>query len=103
MESGTVSLSGTTSNVHIAKPTDTIVINGRVMRIDELVALLSSPDSAEALRLRSRETHNHEISLQVGQPQTSDRPCSVQLADELHPCAKVEPKPPSPVTRHQQK
>lgn len=72
-----VSTSITTSptNIRIADPNEPVVVNGRVMKVSEYLAVLSSLDNLEAQRLRSPETSNHEKVKPTAPPQPTSRGC----------------------------
>ena len=54
-----VVLSAQSSVVRIADPSEPVAVNGRVMRMSELVAAVSA-SNGEVQRLRNQEKRNHE-------------------------------------------
>jgi hypothetical protein len=67
----TIVLSGVASTARIADPNERVVFNGRVMRMEDFVAAVSS-SSAVAQHPRSPEKRNHEKAQPVRQSQPSD-------------------------------
>lgn len=72
-----VSTSTTTapSNIRVADPNEPVVVNGRVMKVSEYLAVLSSLDNLEAQRLHNPETSNHEKVKPTVQPQQTIQSC----------------------------
>jgi len=67
----TIVLSGVASTARIADPNERVVFNGRVMRMEDFVAAVSS-SSAVVQHPRNPEKHNHEKAQPVRQSQPSD-------------------------------
>ena|SRR6266852_3264941 len=95
-----VVLSGTTSRVHVASPDETIVVNGRLMKVSEFVAVLSSLDSLEGQRLRSPETRNHESAPPIAPPKRASSECSAAGQEpQADSCSPTVSKPQAPETK----
>jgi hypothetical protein len=63
------------TNIRVADPNEPVVVNGRVMKVSEYLAVLSSLDNLEAQRLHNPETSNHEKVKPTVLPQQTVQSC----------------------------
>ena len=102
------STTSSTSNIRVATPNELVVINGRVMRVADLVAVLSSLDSLEVQRLHSPEMRNRESNQPVAPAQKPNPKCAAGVdspvgaagQQPVPSCAPVESETPNPESNH---
>lgn len=88
-----VSNTTASSTIRIAEPNENVVINGHVLRVADLLAVLSSLDSLEGQRLHSPEKQNRETP-QPNAPSPKQDPKNCSAGSPQHPsCVEVESKP----------
>jgi hypothetical protein len=91
--------SATASTIRIADMNETVVVNGRLVRVADLLAALASLDSAEGRRLRNQEKQNHETPApNVPPPKKSQPACSPHSAQSPS-CVEIESKGQDPKTK----
>jgi len=95
------------STARIADPNELVGINGQIVKMSDLTALLSSLDSVEGQNLRIPATHNDETSSPTLPRPNSNSKCPARSAVEKQegradPCPTIQSAHPAPDAKHQQ-
>ena len=100
----TTTLSGTTSVLSVARPDDQVVVNGRVLKVSEVMAMISAGDSLREQRLHIPVTQIRGELKPNEQRQPASQSCQGETGSAPnHACAATGSAAQDLGTKRQQK